>query len=516
MAIIEHAINPMTDLPLETGNNEVSAVSVASTESGLENSVRSASVTVNTKHLEYIRVGNEYRVAGIGSVDNLKVYIDSTFEGLPVTGIDSQAFWNTNITEVVIPQSVRVIGGDAFASCDDLQSVTFEHTNNFVAYFVDTVGWGKVFGYCNSGSVSNCVKGVYLCDSPLGPVYRVTFSNVATQVWSLTFRNSTATSGAQACTINYADVNMPSSYMPNGACWAKNPDWVQGGDAPTGWFLGMNYLEEACDYEDADPWIYLGPGVFRGCNSLTEVNLPRNVRYLPNEAFAECTGLHTVTYGGSKGSPASALYSIRQAAFRDCYSLCEAPLTEFIESIDNSAFALSRVQQVKLPAFLKYLGESVFEGCPLTTVTCDPNTAQLIHIGAGAFTNCYYLSSVILPKTVEAIGYYAFEGCSELETVSLGNMYGWCAANYDTGETSYFEPKRMNDPAVVAPMLSAGFMSHSWQRLSQMPAPSLELRNGTLYITDMSGWADKIRIYIDDTYSTTLYNDGSIKREDNI
>ena len=51
--------------------------------------------------------------------------ISATYSGLPVTKIAAKAFDNSDIYAVVIPDSVTVIGENAFSGCDKLKTVTF-------------------------------------------------------------------------------------------------------------------------------------------------------------------------------------------------------------------------------------------------------------------------------------------------------------------------------------------------------------------------------------------------------
>jgi len=73
---------------------------------------------------------NTYRVRK-GSVTSGAVIIPASYNGLPITEIgsandswDSGAFFNTNITSIIIPTSVKIIGYSAFNSCASLVSIT--------------------------------------------------------------------------------------------------------------------------------------------------------------------------------------------------------------------------------------------------------------------------------------------------------------------------------------------------------------------------------------------------------
>ena len=56
------------------------------------------------------------------------VNIPASIEGLPVTEISNNAFANRNITSVVVPSSVTIIGDGAFSNCQQLTSITL-HDN---------------------------------------------------------------------------------------------------------------------------------------------------------------------------------------------------------------------------------------------------------------------------------------------------------------------------------------------------------------------------------------------------
>ena len=87
------------------------------------------------------------------------------------------------------------------------------------------------------------------------------------------------------------------------------------------------------------------------------------------------------------------------------------------------------------------IGDYAFEGCSgLTSVTIGNSVTS---IGWGAFYGCSGLTSVSIPNSVTSIGEYAFSGCSSLTSVTLPNSLtsiGGSAFNACSGLTSVTLP----------------------------------------------------------------------------
>ena len=63
-----------------------------------------------------------YRLRSVKSNDNTKVEIPSTYNNLPVKEIGYCAFLNCDkIKEIILPDSITYISGDAFVGCDNLR-----------------------------------------------------------------------------------------------------------------------------------------------------------------------------------------------------------------------------------------------------------------------------------------------------------------------------------------------------------------------------------------------------------
>ena len=82
--------------------------------------------------MDYVSAGLEYSlhtdetcyvVTGRGTNLDTELVIPATHEGLPVKRIGERAFKDTNITNVVLPNSITFIGSFAFSDCSELVSI---------------------------------------------------------------------------------------------------------------------------------------------------------------------------------------------------------------------------------------------------------------------------------------------------------------------------------------------------------------------------------------------------------
>ncbi|MBQ7206027.1 MAG: leucine-rich repeat domain-containing protein, partial [Muribaculaceae bacterium] len=117
----------------------------------------------------------------------------------------------------------------------------------------------------------------------------------------------------------------------------------------------------------------IGNSSFRGCLSLSGINIPKSVTKIGNSAFRECPSLASITV--AKGNPA---YDSREG----CNALIETSTGTLIAGCQNTIIP--------------------------TTVTA---------IGYAAFDGCVLLDAITIPESVTAISRKAFYNCPALKTV---------------------------------------------------------------------------------------------------
>lgn len=147
----------------------------------------------------------------------------------------------------------------------------------------------------------------------------------------------------------------------------------------------------------------------------TSYTVPDGVEELYHGCFAQCTHLEEITL------PDGLIY-IDSWAF--AYTILQKlVIPDTVTDFSSYACAyMPRLTDVTLSANMNYIGSAAFAGCAqLTEITLPQN---LLEIGQGAFAGTG-LKSIVIPASVETIGYCAF-GYSTDMTTSYSNfvIYG--------------------------------------------------------------------------------------------
>jgi len=227
-------------------------------------------------------IAPDYRYVGDIDIPETITYENMVYR---VTSIGDDAFFFcTNMTSVVIPNSVTTIGKEAFIHCESLTSVTIPNS-------VKTINH-SAFAYCTS------LKSVNL-------------GNGLTSVDEMAFLNCTS----------LTSVVIPSSLTYIG----------------DGMFHTCTSLTSVVIPTSVT---YIANNAFMNCSSLSSVNIPNSVTYIGGAAFQRCSSLVTVTIPYS-------VKTIYAWAFQGCSGLTSVIIGSGTEQIGNYAFgACSRLTDV--------------------------------------------------------------------------------------------------------------------------------------------------------------------------
>ena len=179
---------------------------------------------------------------------------------------------------------------------------------------------------------------------------------------------------------------------------------------------------------------------FQVCKDLTSITIPNSVTSIGNYAFIECSSLGSIEIPNS-------VTSIGDGALRGCYGLksitVDAGNTVYdsrggcnaiINTTSNTL--ITGCSTTTIPNSVTSIGDYAFSGCSPTSMEI-PNSVT--SIGIEAFSGCGGLTSVSIPNSVTSIGHAAFQGCSRLTSIEIPNTVTSIASSlfrYCSGLTS--------------------------------------------------------------------------------
>ena len=199
------------------------------------------------------------------------------------------------------------------------------------------------------------------------------------------------------------------------------------------------------------PVTTIGNAAFRD-SSVTSVTIPASVTEIGANAFAGCTNLTSVTYGGDwsnltiqSGNPAvqdaaneqlfdfefilnnTAVIVIRYKGTAADVTIPSRYKGKPVTVIDHTAFYNnSAVTSVTIPDSITSIPDAAFVNCSKLTNISIPNSVT--YIGFSAFSSCTSLKSITLPSSLSTIGNSAFAGCPSSMTVTYpGSKTQWDA-----------------------------------------------------------------------------------------
>ncbi len=327
----------------------------------------------------------------------LKIINDDSFNDLKLTSITlpegieyigESAFCGSLITSIDIPESVTYLGEYAFGDCENLSTITGGEGLKEVgasvfygtAYYENEANWENNYLYF----------GTVLLDS-LGAE-------------SLNFKKGTTiiAGGSLSYNSNLVDITIPSSVI------------YIGNNVFSGRTINKLTLNEGLEK--------IGERAFERAN-IKSVVFPDSLREIGDRAFWECTSLESVTFG--KG-----LKIIGENAFQKT-KITSVVLPEGMKTIKRRAFADNEnIVNIDLGGVINIEGYA-FSGASKLESVIIPDTVELLE--HSSFENCTSLKSVVIGENVSSSD--AFVGCSSVETLTIKGEYGYELYNFPNLKT---------------------------------------------------------------------------------
>ena len=218
---------------------------------------------------------------------------------------------NTEIRDLVIPNSVTSIGNNAFYNCSGLTSVTignrdfgkeaFDGCSDLKKVIVsDIAAWCGVYFYGSSANPLYSAKHLYSDNNT--EIENLVIPNSVTNIGSYAFDGC---SGLTSVTIGnrVTSINKRAFYHCSGLISIAISNSVTS----------------------------IGEGAFYGCSGLTTVTIPNSVTSIGDYAFRNCSDLTSITIPNS-------VTSIGKGAFRGCSGLTSVTIPNSVTSIGSQAF----------------------------------------------------------------------------------------------------------------------------------------------------------------------------------
>ena len=352
--------------------------------------------------------------------------------------IGSNAFMSCQgLQSVFIPESITSLQSFSFANCTRLNSVTIGGPNCILSDKISIAG--NAFTGCLSLKSIHLNKNFSFTDlnnSPFKNLNSLTTLFIGNGILSLPDYSFAGCSGLKNLQLgqNNNVVNNLLSISVTSFSGCANLTTLElnkniniiGYKSP---FLKISTLWVG------DSVTFIPDYCFQECSNLSTVRLPPSVKTIGNYAFYSCSKLLSIellgvqNIGTSAFGCCSSLASIvipntvktmKDYAFNQCTSLSSVILSDSITQIASGTFmTCSGLVSIKLGTSLAIIGSSAFEGC--STMQTIQFPSSLTNIGNNAFKNCSELQSLFIPSTVNKIGTDAFINCSSIDTLIIGD-----------------------------------------------------------------------------------------------
>ena len=283
-----------------------------------------------TRHLDITGKGKMqlYKYPAWTANNSIKIYSVSFPDS--ITSIDSYAFEEQELTEVIIPASVKKFGRDAFAQIPSLLRFEYE---------------GEDYAESENGILYNCYnlryfKGItrMLAYNDALDTLIVTYGYASTNFLNLSYiDDSQAYDTRLSGKYDTIPKKIRTYFLPSELekigdfllCYASNlggitiPEKVH--TIGTGAFLHCTSLDSLVFMGDSLQTI--GDSAFSHCSQLSGLSLPKNIHSIGHSAFIGCSSLDSLVFMGD------GLQTIGDSAFCNCNQLAKISLQDTLPPI---------------------------------------------------------------------------------------------------------------------------------------------------------------------------------------
>lgn len=347
-----------------------------------------------------------------------KTVIPATHNNLLVTQIGEFAFLNcVTITSVEMPNSIESIYRAAFANCKSLTCVEIPASVKFIGSVVEE--------YSNYSTVnfSNETNFVQLFTPPIYVPEGVFENCINLQI--VTFAEESLLEVVGELSF-YGCTRLNTIIIP------KNVKSI-------GRSAFSNCIElESVFFENESKLDKIVTGTFENCLKLLSITIPKNVISIESFSLSGCKSLSSITVSNENTvyrSETDCVIEIKTEKLVVASINSETPCG--VKIIGKGVFASRSMEKVEIPDSVVKIEDEAFLSC---SALIEVKMQSVKEIGFAAFAYCSSLKNIemesieiiggygfrgvafttlVLPKSLQSIGYWAFANCDNMIRISI-------------------------------------------------------------------------------------------------
>ena len=390
---------------------------------------------------------------------NDEITVPSSILGKTVTGIGANTFTSNmgdrygifyNLKKISIPEGVNNIEDEAFSNCTALLDIEVDAKNteyssqngilynkdktNIVAYpggkteavfsvpsTVTIVGTIAFYSNCNLKEIKLPSNVKLINDYAFEYCSSLTKINLPNGLKSIGTQAFSDCSSLESITIPNTVIYLGDSAFSD--CSALKSIIVPGSlnEMGSSCFSGCENLATITIQNGVNT---IGQNAFSGCASIESISIPKSIKEIDDSAFSECFKLNSINVVSDNDyfcSLEGVLYN------KDLTTLIQYPIDKkqsnfeipsTVTSIAPNAFAYcNNIKSIQMHDNVLNIGTAAFSDCRFLSSIILSNSLRMID--ENTFCNCSALTDITIPDSVSSIGNMAFSDCVNLATISI-------------------------------------------------------------------------------------------------
>ena len=502
----------------------------------------------NYDKLENVTINKDVRSMGkscFEECDNLKsIYVDSLetwlnidFEGEntnPIGMVESFYIDGKILTDPVIPEGITVINDYAFKDCDFIRSITFPSTlttvgkyafqgcDNIESVYAPSLESWFAIDFVTPTSNPSLNAKLYINGELLEHLVVPEGVNALKRnsLHGYDYLKSITVSGEplEICINALYSVEGLEIYADTVEDWLQVTYTDDPDDGFTGFYKEIGYYATLHIGGKVVTELIIPEGAvipahsFAGLKTLTKVIIPATAKVedyafedssvkeiflgsrtkkgeagmiVSSQSFRDCNKLEKATFGyGVK--------EIKKEAFTKCKNLKSIFFSTDVERIGEAAFKNAKITSLSLPSNIKYIGKSAFESCSFleTVILGDKNALNpSMDFNDKVFYNCPELKEVTINSGIFRFGYNAFKESTNIENVYINDFVSYLDILFYSensnpvrfADNMYIEgkiPKNIVIPEGVKSVCEYAFAGRTTLESVKFPSTLIRIDNG--------------------------------------